>query len=150
MKKITQVTKTPTGKAILATATLILVGSTLTSEGIQVHVPVAKNKPDMSFINSKYMINNRYSGDLSEMRKKEILTNIRSIRTQIRERAQGAVNDQQMAENLILACASNLAENSRQREYILRAEAAKKYNTRPKYINYEKVKEQQHIVTLSM
>lgn len=113
------------------------------------HIPAPKHKPSAevvaNYIHAKWynpQINNR-DWIRSEARKQELMSNIRTIRTQIRAKAR-------IHTGLIETCAATMMNKSRSVESKLKQERAAQLHTLPRYINYETLMKKQGIVRIDL
>lgn len=129
------------------TSVLILTGKELSMTNIVTYIPKEKLRPSQQFIEAVYIAHHSWNYQKSECRKQQILQEIAGTKKDIRNYARKVYGD--VAENLITACASNLQEQSRQREYKMKVQAAIALGKVAKKISYELLKKEKNIVTIN-
>lgn len=127
---------------------LVLTGSSVLIGMMTSHVPVAKPKPSAETIEC-YILGNSYSPFKSEMRKLQLMQELGALKGQLRAKVAQYLKDK-LIDKVITSCAANLLEQSRQREYRMKQDRALQLGTRPKYVNYEILKQQKQILTVEM
>jgi len=126
-------------KSITMGAVLCIAGSTLDMSTIQSVTPTTHKKPSAEVV-SNYIAARFYNPqksqkdwDRSEARKQEIMSNIRSIRCQIRHKANLLQRDQ-TAHKLLETIACTMENKTRNRDHQLRTKRAKELHVPAKYI----------------
>lgn len=141
---------------------LILAGSTLAMTSIQSHEPTTvKGKPSADVVSryltthtSRYKYDpsiNRNDWSKSEQRKQELLSDIRSIRAQIRERAQRMLIEQDAQnEKVVVTLLGKMHTRTCHRIYEVMSKRSEEIKVPRKYLSEEKILKRNGILVVEM
>lgn len=154
--KFTQIKLTKMISNIIIKSALVFSGSTLGS--CHVHIPEVHEKASPAVVSDYLNGNARYNlqkdesqWSASEVRKQQLLADIRGLRADIRKQWKSMQERDQIAEKVIETCATMMMEKNKQRDYeVSQRPGYNHLNSLPVYLKAAVIKKRLAMVSIEL